>query len=158
MKFSEKKHSSSGEEKYADFDGFKLEIQSSEIQTVASSDDSALKGVVFVETTKKNLNKLVMSVISDDCIVVEGDLSTGKTMLVEYLAQKSNNELIKYQMDDFMDSKSLIGNFVCSDIPGEFLWKAGPLYQVMLLAEELFFFGLSLDALRIRTFFWRRLI
>ena len=46
-----------------------------------------------------------MSVISDYCIVVEGDLSTGKTMLIEYLASQTNNKLIKYQMDDFMDSK-----------------------------------------------------
>lgn len=67
--------------------------------------DASKSTLVFVDTTRKNLNKIVMSIITDNCIVVEGELSTGKTTLVEYLAQKSNNKLIKYQMDEFMDSK-----------------------------------------------------
>ena len=120
------------DENFASFDdGLKLQIRiNKESQNVNYDDDLILKNIVFVETTRANLNKLHMSVMSDYCIVVEGDLSVGKTMLVEYLAKRTRNELIKYQMDDFMDSKSLIGNFVCSDVPGEFLWKAGPLYQV----------------------------
>lgn len=85
--------------------------------------------LVFVESTRRNLNKLVMSLVTDQCIVVEGELSTGKTSLVEYLAEQSRNKLVKYQMDEFMDSKSLIGNYVCSEIPGEFVWKPGPLYS-----------------------------
>jgi midasin (ATPase involved in ribosome maturation) len=117
-------------EKYVDFDGLKLERKTNSINLSKNEDVDLLKQIVFVETTRKNLNKIVMSIISDNCIVIEGDLSTGKTMLVEYLSKMTNNELIKYQMDDFMDSKSLIGNFVCSEIPGEFLWKAGPLYHV----------------------------
>ena len=92
-------------EKYVDFDGLKLERKPNSICLSKNEDVDLLKQIVFVETTRKNLNKIVMSIISDNCIVIEGDLSTGKTMLVEYLSKKTNNELIKYQMDDFMDSK-----------------------------------------------------
>ena len=123
-------------EKFIEFDGLKLEKKTAS-KIIDKTDDDLLKEIIFVETTRKNLNKIVMSIISDYCIVIEGDLSTGKTMLVEYLSKKTNNELIKYQMDDFMDSKSLIGNFVCSEIPGEFLWKAGPLYHVMIKLAEI---------------------
>ena len=98
--------------------------------TTASSSSSSFKHVVFVDTARRNLNKLVMSVITDEAIVIEGALSSGKTTLVEYLAHKTNTKLVKYQMDEFMDAKSLIGNYVCSEIPGEFLWKPGPLYKV----------------------------
>lgn len=106
----------------------------------------------MVETTKNNLTRLEMSVQSDYCIIVNGALSSGKTSLIQYLADRNNRKLIKYQMDDFMDckvsflfgnfrenkeiinliknKKTLIGNYICSDVPGEFVWKPGPLYQV----------------------------
>ena len=59
----------------------------------------------MVETTKQNLSRLEMSIKSDYCIIVEGGLSSGKTCLIQQLADKYNKKLIKYQMDDFMDSK-----------------------------------------------------
>jgi chloramphenicol 3-O-phosphotransferase len=66
----------------------------------------------MVETTKQNLSRLEMSIKSDYCIIVEGALSSGKTSLIQQLADKYNKKFIKYQMDDFMDSKvSLI--FCC---------------------------------------------
>ena len=59
----------------------------------------------MVDTTKQNLTRLEMSIKSDCCIIVEGCLSSGKTSLIQQLADKNNKKLIKYQMDDFMDSK-----------------------------------------------------
>ena len=60
---------------------------------------------MLVETTRINLQRLEMSVSTDNCIIVEGVLSCGKTSLIEHLAEKYQKQLIKYQMDDFMDSK-----------------------------------------------------
>ena len=93
-------------ETYVEFDGLKLDKKAPNASSGYDLEDNdPLNDIVFVDTTRTNLNKLVMSIISDYCIVIEGDLSTGKTMLVEYLARQTNNTLIKYQMDDFMDSK-----------------------------------------------------
>ena len=72
-----------------------------------------------------------MSITTDNCIIVEGSLSSGKTTLIEHLSRQANMELIKYQMDDFMDSKALIGSYICSDVPGEFMWKPGPLFKAV---------------------------
>lgn len=127
--FKTQEDSESGVPKFIEFDNLKLRVKQEQHEGVKES-GGVFDDLVFVNTAKKNLNKIVMSVITDSCIVVDGPLSSGKTTLIEYLAFKSNNKLIKYQMDEFMDSKSLIGNYICSDIPGEFLWKPGPLYQV----------------------------
>lgn len=86
---------------------------------------------MLVETTKENLNRLEMSITTDNCIIVEGSLSCGKTTLIEHLAKTTRVKLIKYQMDDFMDSKALIGSYICSDVPGEFMWKPGPLFSAV---------------------------
>lgn len=61
--------------------------------------------LVMTETGVKNMNKIVMAIVTDCCVMIEGELSTGKTSLVETLARKTNNKLIKYQMDEYMDSK-----------------------------------------------------
>ncbi len=64
--------------------------------------------LVLVPTTASNLQRLDMSVATDMCAIVEGSLSCGKTSLIEHLAAKNKQQLIKYQMDDLMDSKALM--------------------------------------------------
>ena len=39
-------------------------------------------------------------------------------------------ELVTIHVDDQMDAKSLLGAYVCTSVPGEFLWQPGPLTQV----------------------------
>ncbi len=94
-------------ETYVEFnDGLRLKIKNiSEREQQNFSQNDELKSIVLVDTTKRNLNKIAMSIVTDSCIVVDGPSSSGKTTLIEYLANKSNNKLIKYQMDEYMDSK-----------------------------------------------------
>lgn len=100
-------NNTSQSESFVEFnDGLRLKIKNisdHEKQNFAENDE--LKSIVLVDTTKRNLNKIAMSIVTDNCIVVDGPLSSGKTTLIEYLANKSNNKLIKYQMDEYMDSK-----------------------------------------------------
>ena len=42
-----------------------------------------------------------------------------------------DKSLIRIHLDDQMDSKTLLGSYVCTDTPGEFLWKAGALTQAV---------------------------
>ncbi|EKX38425.1 hypothetical protein GUITHDRAFT_77201, partial [Guillardia theta CCMP2712] len=39
--------------------------------------------------------------------------------------------LIRIHLDDQMDSKTLLGSYVCTDTPGEFVWKEGALTQAV---------------------------
>jgi midasin len=47
------------------------------------------------------------------------------------------SDVIKLQLGDQTDSKTLLGTYVCSEIPGEFVWKAGALTKVCASAPHL---------------------
>ena len=42
--------------------------------------------------------------------------------------------MVRVHVDDQMDSKSLLGAYVCTSTPEEFVWQAGPLSQVIYLS------------------------
>lgn len=51
--------------------------------------------------------------------------------MVEELAQATGNvDMVRLHLDDQMDSKSLLGAYVCTSNPEEFVWQPGPLTQV----------------------------
>ncbi len=57
---------------------------------------------------------------------------SGKTALVSQLARATGNmDYIRVHIDDQMDAKSLLGAYVCTAVPGEFVWQPGPLMQVL---------------------------
>lgn len=39
--------------------------------------------------------------------------------------------MVRIHLDDQMDSKSLVGAYVCTARPGEFVWQPGPLAQAV---------------------------
>ena len=41
-----------------------------------------------------------------------------------------NLDMVRVHVDDQMDSKSLLGAYVCTSNPEEFVWQPGPLTQV----------------------------
>src|SRR5574343_1472722 len=55
------------------------------------------------------------------CIV--GAMCSGKSSLIRSLADEFNKNILTVYMDSSIDSKNLIGTYVCSDIPGELIWK-----------------------------------
>lgn len=44
---------------------------------------------------------------------------------------KSNNGFLRIQLGDQTDSKMLLGQYRCTDLPGEFIWQPGVLTQVI---------------------------
>ena len=42
-----------------------------------------------------------------------------------------NMDYITVHTDDQMDAKSMLGAYVCTAVPGEFVWRPGPLMQVL---------------------------
>lgn len=62
----------------------------------------------------------------------------GKTALTAELARLTGNlDLVRVHVDDQMDSKSLLGAYVCTSNPEEFVWQPGPLTQVWYSSDQL---------------------
>ena len=57
--------------------------------------------------------------------------------MVEELARMTGNlDMVRVHVDDQMDSKSLLGAYVCTSNPEEFVWQPGPLTQVGLCTSH----------------------
>lgn len=52
-------------------------------------------------------------------------------MIEEMQFLTGNQDAVHLQIDDQMDSKSLLGAYVCTSIPGEFRWQQGPLAEAV---------------------------
>ncbi|XP_051017145.1 midasin [Acomys russatus] len=93
----------------------------------------ALKSFVLVKSVCKNLQTLAVAVASQNAVLLEGPIGSGKTSLVEHLAAMTGRtnppQLLKVQLGDQTDSKMLLGMYRCTDVPGEFVWQPGTLTQ-----------------------------
>ncbi|XP_034190386.2 midasin [Osmia lignaria lignaria] len=96
--------------------------------------------LVPAPSARRNLQNLVFAVSSNKCVCLQGVVGSGKTTLVEYLAQTTghdNRNFAKVQLGDQTDSKMLLGMYRCTDIPGEFLWQPGILTEAVLSGKWL---------------------
>ena len=86
-------------------------------------------------TTTRNMAMLGIALCTDpypNPILVCDPRGSGKSSLIRELAccrSKSSiaTDLLELHVDEEIDSKTLLGLFTVSDIPGEFTWKPGPL-------------------------------
>ena len=64
-------------------------------------------------------------------ILVCGPHGSGKSSLIRELLKlcRPAESLVEFHIDEETDSKTLIGAYTTSDIPGEFAWRAGALTQ-----------------------------
>ncbi|KAM8810105.1 midasin [Eudromia elegans] len=90
---------------------------------------------VLVESTCTNLQNLAIAVAFQRPVLLEGPIGCGKTSLIEYLAavtgRTKSPHILKVQLGDQTDSKTLLGMYRCTDIPGEFVWQPGTLTQAV---------------------------
>ncbi|XP_047493219.1 LOW QUALITY PROTEIN: midasin-like [Penaeus chinensis] len=102
--------------------------------------------LVKVPSTRRNLECLALAVSRGDPVLIEGVVGSGKTSLVEHLACVTGRSkaplLIKVQLGDQTDSKTLLGTYCCTQTPGEFIWRPGSVTQAVtqgywLLLEDL---------------------
>lgn len=101
--------------------------------------------LVPVPSTRQNLRNLALAVSSNKCVCLQGAVGSGKTALIEFLAQATGHDAQKFakvQLGDQTDSKMLLGMYRCTDIPGEFLWQPGILTEAVssgkwLLLEDI---------------------
>ncbi|XP_074982679.1 midasin isoform X2 [Caretta caretta] len=104
-------------------------------QLVPKEQESTIQNFVLVESTCMNLQNLAMAVAFQNPVLLEGPIGCGKTSLIEYLAVITGRmkppHILKVQLGDQTDSKTLLGMYRCTDVPGEFVWQPGTLTQAV---------------------------
>ncbi|XP_033336576.2 midasin [Megalopta genalis] len=98
------------------------------------------QNLVPVPSTRRNLRNLAFAVSSNKCVCLHGAVGSGKTALVDFLAEATGHDeknFAKVQLGDQTDSKMLLGMYLCTDIPGEFLWHPGILTEAVLSGKWL---------------------
>ncbi|KAJ7341746.1 hypothetical protein JRQ81_006597 [Phrynocephalus forsythii] len=104
-------------------------------QSATGESENIVKQFVLVNSACTNLQKLAMAVSSQNTVLLEGPVGCGKTSLVEFLAAITGRtkppHILKVQLGDQTDSKTLLGMYRCTDIPGEFVWQPGTLTQAV---------------------------
>ena len=87
--------------------------------------------LVHVQSTQSNLRQLALAYASGHPVLVEGLRGSGKSATIKELSALLGTTTVELHLDDQIDSKTLFGTYVCADLPGEFVWKAGALTQAM---------------------------
>lgn len=66
-------------------------------------------------------------------IVFDGPASSGKTSIINFMASRTGNyaSMVRVHLDDQVDSKTLLGGYVCTAKPGEFVWSPGPVVRAL---------------------------
>uniref|UniRef100_A0A8C2SW72 Midasin n=1 Tax=Coturnix japonica TaxID=93934 RepID=A0A8C2SW72_COTJA len=97
--------------------------------------ENTISRFVLVESACTNLQNLAIAVAFQSPILLEGPIGCGKTTLIEYLAAVTGRtkppHILKVQLGDQTDSKTLLGMYRCTDVPGEFVWQPGTLTQAV---------------------------
>ena len=113
-------------------------------------------GTCFIptDTTTRNMSLLGIAMSEDPHpppILVCGPPGSGKSSLIRELSRRCSSyasnhssgtkkicqedELLELHIDEETDSKTLLGSYVATDIPGEFVWMAGPLTSAARLGR-----------------------
>ena len=54
-------------------------------------------------------------------ICINGPSNSGKSTLLKILSQKYCKDLLTVYLDSSIDSKNIIGTYICGEVPGEFI-------------------------------------
>uniref|UniRef100_A0A5K4FCW8 Midasin n=1 Tax=Schistosoma mansoni TaxID=6183 RepID=A0A5K4FCW8_SCHMA len=60
-------------------------------------------------------------------ILIAGPVGCGKSSLANKLAKEYCNVIRTIQISEHTDAKTLLGAYCCTEIPGQFTWRPGPL-------------------------------
>ena len=74
----------------------------------------------------EDLRQISLGISLNRPVLVSGPIGSGKTHLIRYTAQNTQQSLICYQLSEETDAQSLLGGYVQAE-DGSFRWRPGPL-------------------------------
>jgi len=92
---------------------------------------SVSQNLIVTETTNENLRRIGLALCEQKPILVSGPAGCGKTSLIREVAERMVSELLEVHIDDDTDTKSLIGSYTATEVPGEFDWRPGSLTRAV---------------------------
>ncbi|XP_020530997.1 LOW QUALITY PROTEIN: midasin [Amborella trichopoda] len=88
---------------------------------------------VLTSSMKRSFEMARLAVSQRCPVLLHGPSGAGKTTLINELAHETGiSDVVYIHMDDQIDSKTLVGCYVCTEIPGEFRWQPGSITQAVL--------------------------
>ena len=98
---------------------------------------------IQLNTSQLKVSQLLESALKTNygvCLV--GPPASGKTSIVHKLSETQGQEVISLFVDSSIDGRTLLGTYLCTEVPGEFVWSPGVLSQAAsqgkwLLVENL---------------------
>ncbi|OHT04520.1 hypothetical protein TRFO_27958 [Tritrichomonas foetus] len=87
-------------------------------------------------TTSPFARSLALALLTNKPVLVVGPAGSGKTTLIQQLASIAGAEITSLHLGSAVDAKSLLGGYICGEIPGEFRWLDGPLTSAVRTNER----------------------
>ena len=83
----------------------------------------------FIRTpaSRRALRSVMSALASEKPLLIAGAAGSGKSTLVREAADATGATLIELHLDDSVDAKTMLGTYVCTQVPGEFKWQPGVL-------------------------------
>ncbi|EFJ21629.1 hypothetical protein SELMODRAFT_166, partial [Selaginella moellendorffii] len=87
---------------------------------------------VVTPSVKSQMEAFALALSQRQPVLLEGPLGSGKSSLLrEFAGLTGNTDVLFIHLDDQLDTKTLFGNYVCTEVPGEFKWQPGTLTQAI---------------------------
>ncbi|XP_040568870.1 uncharacterized protein [Lepeophtheirus salmonis] len=109
-----------------------VEIEGVSLKGSLSKDDT----FVLVPSRKALRKSICLSISDGSPCLVSGPTGSGKTRFIEHIAQRlSRKKFVDFhsiRVTDQTDGRSLVGGYVCTEVPGQFVWQRGILTKAIM--------------------------
>jgi midasin len=99
-------------------------------QSAAAAVAATHRPLVRCSSTLRNLSAFSLALTQPGPVLLIGAAGSGKSSLLREAARLACSgaaPLLELHLDDQTDSRTLLGAYVCTDVPGEFTWQPGAL-------------------------------